>query len=63
MTTNLVPQSDKAKAEADKAGKKLEEARQETGVKLNQAVDTFDKKVSEGAAQSKSWIGGWFGGK
>ncbi|KAF2738677.1 hypothetical protein EJ04DRAFT_573536 [Polyplosphaeria fusca] len=71
QTTDL---SDRAKAEANKAdakfdqyradaAKKFEESRQETGNKLNSAVDTFDKNVAEGANKSKSWIGSWFGGK
>jgi len=43
--------------------KKLDEYRKETGDKLNKAVDKFDHSVEKGAAQSKSWISGWFGGK
>ncbi|KAF2114358.1 hypothetical protein BDV96DRAFT_647066 [Lophiotrema nucula] len=45
------------------ASKKFEETRQETGKQLQGAVDKFDKKVTEGASKSQSWIGGWFGGK
>jgi len=45
------------------AGKKIDEYRRETGDTLNKAVDKFDKSVEKGAAQSKSWISGWFGGK
>jgi len=45
------------------AGKKLQEVRSETGTQLSKAVDNFDKSVEKGAAQSKSWISGWFGGK
>jgi len=45
------------------AGKKLEEYRKETGGQLTKAVDKFDESVEKGAAQSKSWISGWFGGK
>ena len=52
------------------ARKKYEEAKREaerefnSGRKeVNAAVDQFDKKVTEGAAQSKSWLGSWFGGK
>jgi len=62
-----------AKAQANKADakiqefssdaqKKLEQARKDTGATLNSAVDKFDKNVTEGAAKSKSWIGGMFGG-
>lgn len=28
----------------------------------NKAIDQFDKKVTEGAAQAKSGISSWFGG-
>ncbi|PVH98291.1 hypothetical protein DM02DRAFT_52168 [Periconia macrospinosa] len=45
------------------ASKKLEEARNTAGKDLSAAVDTFDKKVTEGAAKSQSWIGSWFGSK
>jgi len=43
--------------------KKLDEARRETGKTLTNAIDKFDSSVEKGAAQSKSWIGSWFGGK
>ncbi|KAF2249215.1 hypothetical protein BU26DRAFT_551012 [Trematosphaeria pertusa] len=66
--------ADEAKAEVNKAGKtldayrqdagkKLEETRQTTGKDFNAAVDKFDKKVTEGARETKSWFGSWFGGK
>jgi hypothetical protein len=45
------------------AADKLGEIRKETGAKLSGAVDKLDKTVEEGAAKSKSWISGWFGGK
>ncbi|KAF2175697.1 hypothetical protein K469DRAFT_723890 [Zopfia rhizophila CBS 207.26] len=45
------------------ASKKLEEYKKETGKELNNAVDKFDKTMSEGTSKSKSWIGSWFGGK
>jgi hypothetical protein len=45
------------------ADKKLGEYRQKTGEQLGKAVDKFDKSVEKGAAESKSWISGWFGGK
>lgn len=52
------------------ARKKYEEAKREgekefnAGRKeVNAAVNNFDKKVTDGAAQSKSWLGSWFGGK
>lgn len=71
LTSN---QADDAKAEASKAGqkldayrndaaKKLDDARKTTGQELTTAVDKFDQSVSEGAAKSKSWVGSWFGGK
>jgi hypothetical protein len=37
----------------------LEEARREG----NQAVDKFDKNVTEAASNTKSWFSGWFGSK
>jgi len=54
-----------AKLENYRAGaeKKIDEYRRETGAKLSSAVDKFDHSVEKGAAQSKSWISGWFGGK
>jgi len=65
------PASDPALTRADKniqayasvAGKKFEEIEAETGKNLNAGIDKFDKNVEKGAAQSKSWIGSWFGGK
>ncbi|OCK79915.1 hypothetical protein K432DRAFT_426138 [Lepidopterella palustris CBS 459.81] len=45
------------------AEKKLDEYRKEAGKDLSSAVDKFDKTVEQKAAQSKSWIGSWFGGK
>lgn len=45
------------------AEKKLEEARKETGTRLTTAVNTFDKKVEEGAAKAQSSIFSWFGSK
>jgi len=50
-------------AYASDAGKKFEEIKAETGKNLNAGIDKFDKNVEKGAAQSKSWIGSWFGGK
>jgi F0F1-type ATP synthase membrane subunit b/b' len=48
---------------AASAEKKLEEIKTETGKSLSAGVDKFDKSVTKGAAESKSWIGSWFGGK
>jgi hypothetical protein len=58
-TTNKVD----AKLEGYRANaeKKLDEYRKEAGKDLTSAVDKFDKTVEQKAAQSKSWIGSWFG--
>ncbi|TID16607.1 hypothetical protein E2P81_ATG12024 [Venturia nashicola] len=48
---------------AASAEKKLEEIKEETGKNLTAGIDKFDKNVSKGAAESKSWLGSWFGGK
>lgn len=48
---------------AASAEKKLGEIKEETGKNLTAGIDKFDKNVSKGAAESKSWLGGWFGGK
>lgn len=55
---------------ASDAEKRLEEARRNAGKELNQAVDTFDKKVGDAAAKvqqsgekAKSGLSSWFGGK
>jgi F0F1-type ATP synthase membrane subunit b/b' len=68
--TNSIPQSAQAKAEAAKAEAKMEQVKHEAAKKLeearregNQAVDKFDKTVTQAASDSKSWLGGWFGGK
>ncbi|KAF1812278.1 hypothetical protein P152DRAFT_458666 [Eremomyces bilateralis CBS 781.70] len=45
------------------AENKINTARRESETKLMGAVDKFDHKVEEGASKSKSWLGGWFGGK
>lgn len=52
------------------ARKKYEEAKRQAELQLkegrkeaNAAINEFDKKVTEGASQSKSWLGSWFGGK
>jgi antirestriction protein ArdC len=74
MCTNNYHQVQHAKdatARADKniqssagsAEKKFDEIRAETGKSINAGIDKFDKNVEKGAAQSKSWIGSWFGGK
>jgi hypothetical protein len=30
---------------------------------LNKAVNEFDRTVEKKAAETKGWLGGWFGGK
>ena len=42
---------------------RAKEYKDKTGKELNAAVDKFDKTVEEKAAQAKSGISGWFGGK
>lgn len=72
ITDERVFQIDDAKATTNKvdaklegyranAEKKLDEYRKEAGKDLTSAVDKFDKTVEQKAAQSKSWIGSWFG--
>ncbi|KAF1999772.1 hypothetical protein P154DRAFT_213473 [Amniculicola lignicola CBS 123094] len=45
------------------ATKKLEEARAAAAKEVNAASDKFDQKVHEGVKETKSWFGGFFGGK
>ena len=59
----LAQAKDQAEGYRAGAADKLGEIRKETGAKLSGAVDKFDRSVEEGAAKSKSWISGWFGGK
>ena len=44
---------------ADKAA----DYKNRTGKELNQVVDNFDKTVEKKAAEAKSGISSWFGGK
>jgi hypothetical protein len=60
-TTNKV--DSKLETYRANADKKLDDLRKDTGQKLTSAVDKFDHSVEKGAAQSKSWLGSWFGGK
>lgn len=48
---------------AASAENKFDELKTETGKNLSASIDKFDKNVTKGAAESKSWIGSWFGGK
>jgi gas vesicle protein len=53
----------KLQAYASDASKKFDETRKDVGSNLNAAVDKFDKTVEKKAAETKGWLGGWFGGK
>jgi hypothetical protein len=61
--SQLAHAKDSAEGYRAGAADKLGELRKETGQKLSGAVDKFDAEVEKGAAKSKSWISGWFGGK
>lgn len=52
-----------AKKKWDEARARGEEFTRETSKDFNAAVDRFDKEVTKDAAQAKSWLGSWFGGK
>jgi hypothetical protein len=45
------------------ADKKIDEYTKDTKKSFNSAVNTFDKTVENKASETKSWLGGWFGGK
>lgn len=45
------------------AEKNIEKYRNEAGKELHSAVDKFDKTVENAAAQTKSSVSSWFGGK
>lgn len=47
---------------ASDAEANLEAARKEAAARMNSAVDSFDKNVTEGASKAKSGISSWFGG-
>lgn len=52
-----------AKTKWDEARARGEEFTRETSKDFNAAVDRFDREVTKDAAQAKSWLGSWFGGK
>lgn len=52
-----------AKKKWDEARARGEEFTRETSKDFNAAVNRFDKEVTKDAAQAKSWLGSWFGGK
>ncbi|ETN42397.1 uncharacterized protein HMPREF1541_01551 [Cyphellophora europaea CBS 101466] len=66
--------SQQASSQLDKASKdtksalsdaeaRAKEYKEKTGKELNTAIDKFDKTVEDKAAQAKSGISSWFGGK
>lgn len=52
-----------AKSKLAEAQAKAQEYKEKTGKELNKAVDTFDKTVEKKAAEAKSGLSSWFGGK
>lgn len=52
-----------AKKKWDEARAQGQEFTRETSKDFNAAVDRFDREVTKDAAQAKSWLGSWFGGK
>lgn len=42
---------------------KVDEIRHDAAKKLNTSVDKLDKTIEDKAAEAKSGISGWFGGK
>ena len=50
----------KVQAFSNDAGKKIEEYKKEAAADFNKNVDKFDKTVSQKAAETKGWFGGWF---
>lgn len=52
-----------AKSKWDEARARGDEFTRETSKDFNAAVDRFDREVTKDAAQAKSWLGSWFGGK
>lgn len=59
LADSIPLQTDKARAELAKAEGKLDQYRKET-VKT---IDAADRKVEQKAAEAKSGISSWFGGK
>ena len=55
--------SAEAQKKWDEARARGEEFTRETSKDFNAAVDRFDREVTKDAAQAKSWLGSWFGGK
>ncbi|KAL0261677.1 hypothetical protein SLS55_003107 [Diplodia seriata] len=57
-TTSKV--DEKLEAYRAQADKKIGDVSAKTAKDLHSAVDKFDKTVEDKAAQSKSWLSGWF---
>ncbi|KAK7724473.1 hypothetical protein SLS57_004228 [Botryosphaeria dothidea] len=51
---------EKLEAYRAQADKKIGNVSSQTAKDLHSAVDKFDKTVEDKAAQSKSWLSGWF---
>ena len=51
------------KTKLKEAESAAEDYRRKAGTEANKAIDKFDKTVEDKAAQAKSGISGWFGGK
>ncbi|KUJ11988.1 uncharacterized protein LY89DRAFT_673783 [Mollisia scopiformis] len=54
---------EKGRAELAKAEGKLDQYRKEASADTMKKIDQADKKIEEKAAQAKSGISSWFGGK
>lgn len=55
--------TDKARAELAKAEGRFDQYRKDASKETLKSIDKFDAKVEEKAAQAKSGISSWFGGK
>jgi len=55
--------TDKARAELAKAEGKLDAYRKEASADAMKKIDEADRKIEQKAAQAKSGISSWFGGK
>lgn len=56
-------QKDQARSGLSKTEKSISDYRMEVGKEAMAKIDKFDNAVEEKAAQAKSGIAGWFGGK
>jgi vacuolar-type H+-ATPase subunit H len=62
LLANLLKSKD-AKSALSDAEAKAKEYKDKTGKELNTAIDKFDATVEKKAAEAKSGISSWFGGK